>query len=403
MRAPLARLLIALTLLLVAGTLSAAERPPQNLHLVGDHWTAWTPPTSFPEGAKTYTVVKGDTLWDLAAKFYGNAYLWPQLWERNQYVVDSHWIYPGDPLLVDVEVAKAETLSQVGQPPGTGTAETPAAGEGANPAESGVPGAESAEIAAGPPVPLGVESDIYCSGFIGEIDESFGYSIIGSEYESLSPRLVGPPGKHLEGIYGTVDTVKYDLSVGDIVYLDGGRSGGLSPGMVFTAVAPEDEVRHPVHQNLIGRFYRYLGQVRVLSVQDQSGIGEIIQSCDPIRVGTKLKPFEQEPVPLGRRTRMRPYNLPTSAESLADAPVILRSDRNLVSLGQDHVVFIDRGAEDNVTPGDLYTVYRMNQRPNLPPIVLGEVAVLSVHRRSSVARILESRYTIYAGDRLAPK
>ena len=31
----------------------------------------------------TYTVKKGDTLWDLARKYYGNPYLWPRLADRN--------------------------------------------------------------------------------------------------------------------------------------------------------------------------------------------------------------------------------------------------------------------------------------------------------------------------------
>jgi hypothetical protein len=79
--------------------------------------------------------------------------------------------------------------------------------------------------------------------------------------------------------------------------------------------------------------------------------------------------------------------------------VILFSIDDVISLGQDHVVYIDRGADQDVTPGDIYTIYRMN-RDGLPPIVLGELAVLSVHKSSSVAKIIESRYPIYIGDRL---
>jgi hypothetical protein len=50
----------------------------------------------------------------------------------------------------------------------------------------------------------------------------------------------------------------------------------------------------------------------------------------------------------------------------------------------------------------VFTIYRMN-RPGLPPVVLGELAVLAVHRESSVARILTSRYTVRLGDRLELK
>ena len=99
---------------------------------------------------------------------------------------------------------------------------------------------------------------------------------------------------------------------------------------------------------------------------------------------------------------MRPVNYPDDAAKLADAPTIVFSRDDVVSLGEDHVVFIDRGADSDVTPGDVYTIYRLNRR-GLPPVVLGELAILSVHPRSSVGRIVRSRYEIFVGDRLAPK
>jgi hypothetical protein len=99
---------------------------------------------------------------------------------------------------------------------------------------------------------------------------------------------------------------------------------------------------------------------------------------------------------------MRPVNYPTEAARLAGAPTIIWSKDDIVSLGEDHVVFIDRGADADVTPGDVYTIYRLN-RPGLPPVVLGELAVLSVHSKSSVAKIVRSRYEIFVGDRLEVK
>ena len=110
---PAVLLLAGITALACAASGLAADRPPQDLHLVGDHWTAWNPPAPPPE-EKIHVIVRGDTLWDLAAQYYGNAYLWPQLWEKNQYVLDAHWIYPGDPLVLGLDVAPADSLSQGG-------------------------------------------------------------------------------------------------------------------------------------------------------------------------------------------------------------------------------------------------------------------------------------------------
>ena len=71
--------------------------PPKDLKLVGDHWTAWDPPTP---GADDYIIQRGDTLWDLAQTWLDDPYLWPQIWDENRYITDSHWIYPGDPLVI---------------------------------------------------------------------------------------------------------------------------------------------------------------------------------------------------------------------------------------------------------------------------------------------------------------
>jgi LysM repeat protein len=381
----------------------AADRPPKGLHFTGDHWTAWNPPTLPPE-TKIHTVVKGDTLWDLAKKYYGNPYLWPQLWEKNQYVLDAHWIYPGDPLVLGIEVTPGENIAQGGAPAGTAVTEIPS-GEGKpgeKPAEKPaveVKGVLSAGAAAGSPIPLGAESDIDCSGYIGDLQESFPYSIIGSEYDVLSPHLDTHTGQVNLGSYGEVGTVKYGLSTGDIIYLNGGRSRGLVPGELFTIIGPDREVLHPLSSEVFGRFYRYLGRARVLSVQEDTAIAEIAQTCDPIVVGARLQAYQPEPVPLARPTAMRPVNYPTQGEKLAAAPAIVLSKDDIVSLGEDNIVWIDRGANADVTPGDIYTIYRQNLK-GLPPVVLGELAVLSVHSKSSVAKILRSRYTIFVGDRL---
>lgn len=371
----------------------AADQPPRNLRQVGDHWTAWDPPTEFPEGAQVYTIVAGDTLWALAGRFYGNPYLWPQLWERNQYIRDAHWIYPGDPLLISLEVAAVEEL-----------AEEDLGGGAAGPEGEGEPTDEGLDTSLASLEPLGSEDDIYCSGYIGEDAEEFGYHLVGSEYSALSPSLedTGLRRGVRRGIFGEQDAVKYKLSLGDIVYVDGGLAAGLSPGLLFSLVEPRERVRHPVSGDIVGRMYQYQGRVRLLTVNDDLAIGEIVQACDAISVGTGLKPFVPEPVPLGRRTGLRPPNVPIPAAALSDTAVILRGKDDIFSMGEDHVVFVSLGADAGVAPGDIYTIYRRN-RQNLPPVVVGELALMSVHPRSSVARILSSRYTVHVGDHLEPK
>ena len=88
---------LVLVALVATSAVEAATRPPKNLKLVGDHWTPWDPPEPGPDA---YIIQKGDTLWDLAGKWFGDPFLWPQVWDENRYILDSHWIYPGDPLVV---------------------------------------------------------------------------------------------------------------------------------------------------------------------------------------------------------------------------------------------------------------------------------------------------------------
>jgi len=58
---------------------------------------------------EVYTIKKGDTLWAISSRFMSNPFLWPKLWQRNPYITNPHWIYPGNPVrLTSVQEAKKE-------------------------------------------------------------------------------------------------------------------------------------------------------------------------------------------------------------------------------------------------------------------------------------------------------
>jgi hypothetical protein len=360
-------------LLLVALPLLAQTAPPSDLRLVRGHWTAYSPPDPavYPPGSEVHIIERGDTLWDLARRYYGDPYLWPQLWENNTYITDAHWIYPGDPLLIrregvvgEIPVAEIEAIFE----------EEPAFGF-VDDGETLIPFA------------LGHLSDVYCFGYLGHVDEPYPNRI--AAFEDTETRHI--PMALYQEIGVTVD---------DIVFLEGGTATGLIPGETYLVVRRDHLVTHPVTGEVIGRHYDYRGRIRILCAEDDIATGIVVQACSDILVDDRLKPMPQIPIPLAELGEWERHCTIPSGKS--EGFIVNAKDYHY-ALGEGAVVQVNLGFQDAVEPGDFLTVYRPHRTPGFPRLILGEIGILTTEAHSATGRIIRMSYSMEVGDRVELK
>lgn len=69
-----------------------------------------------PHAAGSYTVMRGDCLWNIAAKsdIYGNPYEWPLIYKANSgKIKDADLIYPGQVFAINTDPTSAEVAAAV--------------------------------------------------------------------------------------------------------------------------------------------------------------------------------------------------------------------------------------------------------------------------------------------------
>ncbi len=336
---------------------------------------------------EVYVVKRGDTLWDICDHYYENPWQWPKLWSYNPEIRNPNWIYPGDQL----------RLSRTGGSP------------------SGMPGRGQ--------------------GLVGQSNSGGGSgSRPGSAHGPVSPdtlflrdeAFIGDPSKDTWGEVIGAREEQMLLSRGNHVYID--VHPGIEPQIgqqitLFESLRkPEavDGARTPP-----GEIVRIKGTVKITDFDPKKKIAsaEIIEAIDVIERGTKIGDVE-------RKYRVVP---PTTSVKTVWARV-LTSVHPHVYMGQNQLVFIDRGSEDGLAignrllvvrrgdswrkslvtatrtardsinidspaPADAHTTNLRRDDKDFPEEIIGELRVLKVSRYSASAMVAESQKEIVVGDR----
>ncbi len=345
--------------------------PPKNLKLVGDHWTPYEAAQP-PEGAEVHVVVAGDCLWALADRYYSDPYLWPTIWDANRWVSYSHWIYPGDALVIPSKpnlVAGAQ-------------AATPEPAASAAPSEPSEPMVEQAAAAvqptppsrrAGPVlVPAAEQVEIACAGQLYEHFDPAPLTISGRETDK----------KEMQGD-------------GDVVFLSAGRDMNIAPGSEFTVIRPGGVVKHPATNKPAAIFVQRMGRLRVIAVQNNTATAEIMISCDGMGVGDFLIPYKEMPVPMIENTPLARFDSPYTGR--LNGTVLVTNDPRTTIAGTGDLVGIDLGSRAGLTAGDRVFFWRPQEGTDTRR-VNAQGVVLSTNAGGSTVKILEARSEITVGD-----
>ena len=337
---------------------------------IAPHWTKNTSyPTSIPEGAAYYIVVRGDTLWDISARFLKNPYLWPQIWNENKYIKDAHWIYPGDPIVLPKVSLVAE---------GAGQAPGPTGPEGVGAEGAPIPGmVEGAgESAATALYPVTEELSLQCASYVVNDREDESLQVVGSE-EGFDKNAYGDR---------------------DLVYLNKGSNAGVKAGDLYTLHHIAYKVKHPRSGKNLGTKIETTGWVKVILVQENTACAVIEQACYDVHAGDYLKPFEKVNVPMV--TRRAPEDCCSTENDKTSRHVVdLQDDVSIGGTGS--FLTIDAGTDDGVSPGAVFSVYRvMYPAVPTPRNVVGEATVIAVRERTATAKITYARKEIMVGDQV---
>jgi chemotaxis protein MotB len=216
-------------------------------------------------------------------------------------------------------------------------------------------------------------------------------------YSSGSIQRSTPQDGFVNVITGDNQTTGDRLILGsrDVLYLRLKNPGDVAPGDLFTIYRRAHKVFHPTTGQYLGHLVNRLAVVQVSQIDKDLTTVEIKRAYAAVSPGDPVMKFV----------------LPTHEGAAVDQPsavdvegrvVEFQSNMGIMNLvAQRNIVYLDRGREDGIRPGDRMDVVRSGG--SLPQRVVGELKILSMEDRTATALITKSISRILKGDRFRVK
>lgn len=181
----------------------------------------------------------------------------------------------------------------------------------------------------------------------------------------------------------------------DVLYLRLKNPSDVAIGDLFTIYKRPRKVFHPTTGQYMGYLVNRLAVVQVTQLDTDLTTVQVVRAYTAVSPGDPVMRFV----------------VPTEEETAGGQPstgdvegriVELQSNMGIMNLvAQRNVVYLDRGREDGIRPGDRMDVVRTGG--NLPKRTVGELRILSMEDKTATALITRSSSRILKGDRFIVK
>lgn len=342
-----------------------------------------------PSHPSQYTVVEGDTLWDISAKFLNNPTQWPELWRYNSQIKNPHLIYPGD--TVYFSVVDGHPRLSFNQPSQSSEGFS-SSGNCVVSEEDIHNGRTSFAMAQGGKL----------SPCIRETSFKKAIQLIPNENIAkflTSPRVVGV--NELNAAPYAIDFAGEHLvaATGDKLYV---RSIIQPESMAYTIYRPGETFKNPETGEVLGYEAKYIGDATLVQEGDPATVS-IDKSNGEVMIGDRFMIKSEEQFVLNY--------FPRPPEESIKGSIIYVLD-GVTEIGKYNVVVIDKGTQDGLLPGheldilkrgrvarDQYSLIR-NDQVKLPDEIAGKLMVFRPFERVSYALVMKSTLAIRVLDKV---